>query len=53
VDGTPRDGILSAFAKMQSEMMKGINKHVLHKNTVARKISKISKIVKQAIGDVI
>ncbi|MDR0630447.1 MAG: 30S ribosomal protein S20 [Holosporales bacterium] len=46
-----KESILNAFSKMQKEIMRGVNKHVLHKNTAARKISRINKVVKTAIGE--
>jgi small subunit ribosomal protein S20 len=36
----------AAFAAAQPEMMRGVAKGVLHKNTVARKMSRLAKKVK-------
>ena len=36
----------AALAAAQPEMMRGVSKGVLHKNTVARKISRLAKKVK-------
>lgn len=36
----------AALAAAQPEMMRGVSKGVLHKNTVARKISRLAKRVK-------
>lgn len=47
----PKETILSAFSNMQKEIMRGVNKHVVHKNTAARKISRMSKRIKIAIGE--
>ena len=43
--------ILKAFSDMQKEVMRGVTKHVLHKNTASRKISRIARRVKIAIGE--
>lgn len=43
--------ITNAFSAMQKEMMRGITKKVMHKNTVARKISRMSKKMKIAISE--
>lgn len=37
---------VAALAAAQPEMMRGVSKGVLHKNTVARKISRLAKRVK-------
>lgn len=39
----------AAYAAAQPELMRGVAKGVLHKNTVARKLSRLSKRVK-ALG---
>ncbi len=44
-----KENILAAFSDAQKELMRGVSKRVLHKNTVARKISRLSKKVKAAI----
>ena len=40
-----KDAAQAAFAAAQPEMMRGVSKGVLHKNTVARKLSRLSKRV--------
>ncbi len=40
-----KDAAVAALAAAQPEMMRGVSKGVLHKNTVARKISRLSKRV--------
>ncbi len=35
-----------AFAAAQPEMMRGVNKGVIHRNTVARKLSRLSTRIK-------
>lgn len=47
-----KEEILDAFSHMQKEVMRGVTKHVLHKNTAARKISRMAKKVKLATGEV-
>lgn len=44
-----KDAALAALAAAQPEMMRGVSKGVLHKNTVARKISRLTKRV-NALG---
>ncbi|MDO4975612.1 MAG: 30S ribosomal protein S20 [Alphaproteobacteria bacterium] len=46
-----KESILSAFSEMQKEIMRGVNKRVIHKNAAARKISRMSHKVKVAIGE--
>ena len=46
-----KENILKAFSEMQKEIMKGVNKKVVHKNAPARKISRMSHKVKVAIGE--
>ncbi|MBJ26044.1 MAG: 30S ribosomal protein S20 [Alphaproteobacteria bacterium] len=41
-----QDAALKAFREMQPEFHKGASKGVFHKNTVARKLSRISKKIK-------
>jgi small subunit ribosomal protein S20 len=40
-----RDEASAALKAAQPEMMRGVSKGILHKNTVARKISRLSKRV--------
>ncbi|KMW59017.1 SSU ribosomal protein S20p [Candidatus Rhodobacter oscarellae] len=44
-----KDAAASALRAAQPELMRGVSKGVLHKNTVARKMSRLSSRVK-AIG---
>jgi small subunit ribosomal protein S20 len=44
-----KDAAASALRDAQPELMRGVTKGVLHKNTVARKMSRLSSRVK-AIG---
>ncbi len=46
-----KESVLRAFSEMQKEIMKGVNKKVVHKNAAARKISRMSHKVKAAIGE--
>jgi len=46
--GNP-DSAVAALRSAQPEMMRGVTKGVLHKNTVARKVSRLSARVK-ALG---
>jgi small subunit ribosomal protein S20 len=38
-----KDEALAAIEAAQPEMMRGVSKGILHKNTVARKISRLTK----------
>jgi small subunit ribosomal protein S20 len=38
----------AAFAVAQPELHRGVTKGVLHRNTVARKLSRLAKRIKQA-----
>ena len=40
-----KEAAVAALAAAQPEMMRGVSKGVLHKNTVSRKISRLSKRV--------
>lgn len=40
-----KEAAAAALLEAQPEMMRGVSKGVLHKNTVARKISRLSKRV--------
>ncbi len=44
-----KDAALSAVRAAQPELMRGVSKGVLHKNTVARKMSRLNNRVK-ALG---
>ena len=46
-----KENILKAFSEMQKEIMKGVNKKIIHKNAASRKISRMSHKVKMAIGE--
>lgn len=41
-----KDGARAAFAAAQPELQRGAQKGVLHKNTVARKLSRLSARIK-------
>ncbi len=45
IESGAKDAALAALAAAQPEMMRGVSKGVLHKNTVSRKISRLSKRV--------
>lgn len=51
-DKLEKSVIISSFSKAQSEIMKGVKSNIMHKNTASRKISRISKRVKSATGEV-
>lgn len=42
IESGSADGARAAFQLAQPELMRGVSKGVLHKNTVARKISRLS-----------
>ena len=46
-----KENILKSFSEMQKEIMKGVNKKVIHKNAASRKISRMSHKVKIAVGE--
>ena len=41
-----KDDAITAFKKAEPQIQKGVSKGVMHKNTAARKISRIAKAVK-------
>jgi small subunit ribosomal protein S20 len=49
IESGDRDAATAALRAAQPELMRGVTKGVLHKNTVARKISRLSARVK-ALG---
>jgi small subunit ribosomal protein S20 len=49
IESGAKDAAADALKAAQPEMMRGVSKGVLHKNTVARKISRLTKAVK-ALG---
>lgn len=49
IDGGTPEGAKAALLAAQPELMRGVAKGVMHKNTVARKISRLAKRVK-ALG---
>lgn len=51
LEKSDKAGICSAFSEMQKEIMRGVSKNVIHKNAAARKISRMSKRMKVAIGE--
>ena len=52
-DAKPKEEILKSFSEMQKEIMRAASKHIIHKNTASRKISRMCHKVKIAIGDVL
>lgn len=51
VAGGDSVAIKAAFLEAQSEIQKGVSKGVLHKNTAARKISKLHCLLKKTIAE--
>ncbi len=49
IDGGAAESAKAALLAAQPELMRGVSKGVLHKNTVARKVSRLAKRVK-ALG---
>jgi small subunit ribosomal protein S20 len=49
--GGAKDAILSSFSQMQREVMRGVTKHVMHRNTASRQISHLHQRVKAVIGE--
>lgn len=49
IEGGDQAAAAAALKAAQPELMRGVTKGILHKNTVARKISRLSKRVK-ALG---
>jgi small subunit ribosomal protein S20 len=45
-----RDAASAAFKLAQPEMHRGVTRGVLHKNTVARKLSRLSKRIKAMVA---
>jgi small subunit ribosomal protein S20 len=43
--------VVSAFSRAQKEIMKGASKNIMHKNAASRRISRLNKRVKLAIGE--
>ena len=50
LDKLPKEEIINAFSKMQSELMKGASKKVIKKGTAARKISRMSSKLQTALA---
>jgi len=46
IDGGDKTAAQEAFRVMQPMLMSGVNHHVYHKNTVARKLSRLTKRIK-------
>lgn len=46
IDSGDKDAATAALRAMQPELMRGVNKGVYHKNTAARKMSRLSARVK-------
>ncbi|MDX2104695.1 MAG: 30S ribosomal protein S20 [Alphaproteobacteria bacterium] len=49
IEAGDKSAAQQAFQAAQPEMMRGITKGVLHRNTVSRKLSRLSKAIK-ALG---
>ncbi len=50
-ESKPKEEILKSFSEMQKELMRGVSKRIIHKNTASRKISRMCHKVKVAIGE--
>ena len=46
IESGDKDGANTALRAAQPELMRGVTKGIYHKNTVARKVSRLSKRVK-------
>jgi len=46
IDSGDKDAAAAALRAAQPELMRGVTKGVMHKNTVARKVSRLSSRVK-------
>jgi small subunit ribosomal protein S20 len=46
---SPVKDIMSVFSAMQKEIMRGVNKRVIHKNAAARKISRMYSKVRSVV----
>jgi small subunit ribosomal protein S20 len=46
IEGGDKVAAQDAFRAMQPKLMSGINNHIYHKNTVARKLSRLTKRIK-------
>ncbi|MDR0677332.1 MAG: 30S ribosomal protein S20 [Holosporaceae bacterium] len=44
------ENVSTDFSRAQSEIQKGVTKGVLHKNTAARKISRLNKTLKSTLA---
>lgn len=51
IEKVSKESVLKAFSEMQKEVMRGVNKNVIHKNAAARKISRMCHKVKIAVGE--
>ncbi len=47
---TSKENALSAFTLAQKELMKGVSRGIIHKNTAARKISRLYKRLKALVS---
>lgn len=43
-----KDHVLEAFRNAQSELMRGVTKGILHRNTASRKIGRLAQKIKKA-----
>lgn len=46
IEGGDKTAAQEAFRNMQPKLMSGVNSHFYHKNTVARKLSRLTKRIK-------
>lgn len=46
IEAKDKEAAMAAFIPAESELMKGISKGFQHKNTVARKVSRLNKRIK-------
>ncbi len=46
IEGGDRDAAMAAFRAMQPELQRGVNKGILHRNTAARKLSRLNARIK-------
>lgn len=45
--GTDKNAAQEAFAAVQPELMRGVSRGIVHRNMVARKLSRLSKRIKE------
>lgn len=47
IAGTDKNAAQEAFAAVQPELMRGVSRGIVHRNMVARKLSRLSKRIKE------